>query len=158
MHPRLNLLAAPLTSIALLFTGCGDGDDPAATGSPSGGSTAASPAEETLTVTAESVRGDAGAPPPPELQVRVRGDHLLIDFAFAEPASGAPDPWLLLSSVDPAGDTPPLTLRTQVDPENPTGTVTQPLGAAEDNYVLRAAVLAKNGRRSAVVEHRFTSP
>jgi VPS62-like protein len=85
----------------------------------------------------------------PEIEADRVGDNIVVKFRF-EQSAGAPEPWLLVTTVDgPADGYTPTSKRTLV--RSLSGQITQPVGEAQGPLSVLASVRAQNGARSRLV-------
>jgi hypothetical protein len=95
------------------------------------------------------------APPTPRVTAKRMGEQVAFTYQFDRwPQDRRREPWLLLTSVDPAGDRyPPLTYRHAV--RGRSGRVVRPLGLGRAPFIARVSVLARTGARSRTVALRL---
>ena len=88
-------------------------------------------------------------PPAPKFSVARHGKNVTVSYAFADfPKSLDRQPWVLVTSVDPAGQRyPPLTHQTRLHGRR-RGSVTQPLGLGRSPYRIIVQAVTKAGGRS----------
>jgi hypothetical protein len=87
-------------------------------------------------------------PTTPEVNAQLTGDTVVIRYRYPPPEGDEEDPWMLLTSIDPAGDEiPPLSRRTPLEGKT-SGVIRQPLGVGDPPYELLVATLAGNGLQS----------
>lgn len=153
---------ALVLALAAGLLGCGSSDheengaaDGAAARSKAMTAPSGEAAEEIARAHADPLPGGRvqGFPQPstPAVDVVRKQRSVVIRFQFPPVESEEAKPWMLLTSVDSAGDEiPPLTLRTPVSRER-TGVVHQPLGEGRPPFELLVSTLASNGLRSKIV-------
>lgn len=90
-------------------------------------------------------------PPTPEVEVTKQSKTVVIRFRFPPVRDGEAEPWMLLTSIDAAGERiSPLTLRTPVTGKD-AGVIRQPLGLGRPPFELLVSTQAANGLRSEIV-------
>jgi hypothetical protein len=150
------MLALPL--IAAVWVGCGGGTEKTGSANSTAAGESRTPAAQTEDSArpADEVHADPipggevqgyTQPTTPEVDARLTGETVVVRYRYPPPEGDEEEPWMLLTSIDPAGDETPATNRHIPLGGKTSGVIRLSLGVGDPPYELSLATLAANGLR-----------